>query len=675
MKRARFFTVLLMAVLISCSTEFSRTQIGESAIIYFNPVQNGAGTKSYVMDDSLITDSNVFVYDDDGVLVYSSFSEGVVREARMLLFSDRRYQVHYVANCGNLTDDNNFSTASGADSFQYEPAFPVNTAGAVPMSFKSEPVDLARDREMDIPLERAIARVNISLNTDSLSDNSTFIVKSLHIRNVPNSTKLFSESRITSARECLTEGYSAEADDIENLNTGRTISFPIFENCQGDLLPGNKIQSGKQFDAGNPLRDVCTFIELDAEISTQARHGTCTYRFYPGSDLFTNFDIKRNNDYRIVISPTEEGLSEESWRIDVTSMEDYITSIKLDAAKKELFTKGSPSSTVITATVFPATAPANAFELSSSDESVISLNGTKISATGSGTAYIKARATDGSGICDSIMISVVEPEITSLEFGFDKFHKDISTTAILRATYSNGFSENVSKLAEWEYDDSMLSKKGTNFTAIGSGNTTITANYSYKGETHSVSKEFTSYDISKMYLSSSDGENYISLINNLSAYNKRDLLYSVYVEWEDGLSSIIYDYNFSNVGSGLSANGSIISSNASSGDYTFNIDWKTNSITVNVHIWTVFLEIWSSDSYRRGGSDYLLAVYNDQDGKYWNAIEDVPGGWNWSVSNDLATLEQDWWGARIHINPDKTGTFVLTITHDGNSVSKTITVK
>lgn len=672
MRTVKFSIIFLMAVLSSCSPECFRAEMAETAIIYFNPVQNGYRTKSIRINDSMIADSNVFIYDGDGSLVYSGFSKGIVSEAEISLFSGKTYRLYYVANCGNLTTLKDFNTASGADSFRFGPASPADENGAVPMAYRSEEIDLFSKREIDIPLTRVISRINIQIDKKYLPDKSSFLVKETHIRNVPKDVALFSESRINSGEECSNEGYSADADDILALNSGDAVSFHLFENCQGKLLPGNKSQSNKQFEENNPLREVCTFIELTADVNTATKHGSATYRFYPGEDLFTDFSIRRNTDYSIVVFPSEEGLSEESWRVDVSSMEDYITAIKLTATSEKLYTKGGPSSAEITASVYPSTA-SKALEISSSDESVIRIEGNGISAVGNGTAYIRARATDGSGICDSILISVIEPELLKLEFGFNKFYKGLDTDAILTAEYSNGFSENVSSCAEWSFDNSMLSLSNSKFTVTGSGEIPVSATYTYKGKDYNITKNIISYDISSVYLDCGFGRNYIMMASNVSSYRAVNISNSVYCSWTDGYSRRITDFSLSNAAGGIYINGNTITSNGTGGNSTFRINWKEYSTKVNVYAEYMTLKIWCKDVYSCGEEVWLFAIYEGSNGQLW--VDELPGERIWTTSNTIVYIYSTSNGDLMLTSSYKTGTCTITINHEGNTASRTITIQ
>ena len=95
----------------------------------------------------------------------------------------------------------------------------------------------------------------------------------------------------------------------------------MFENIQGSFSKTDIIQdSEKVFEKDDPRQYSCSYIEILMDyVSPQWKsiEEGLIYRFYLGEDK-NNLDVERNCHYRITICPENDGLSEDSWRVDKT---------------------------------------------------------------------------------------------------------------------------------------------------------------------------------------------------------------------------------------------------------------------------------------------------------------------------------------------------------------------
>ena len=80
----------------------------------------------------------------------------------------------------------------------------------------------------------------------------------------------------------------------------------------------------KVFDEGDPMEEICSFIELDIEYMSEEKYSGSKgliYRFYLGEDR-NSLDVERNCHYHITVVPEDDGLSEDSWRVDKSGLMD-----------------------------------------------------------------------------------------------------------------------------------------------------------------------------------------------------------------------------------------------------------------------------------------------------------------------------------------------------------------
>ena len=90
------------------------------------------------------------------------------------------------------------------------------------------------------------------------------------------------------------------------------------ENCQGNLLESAESDADKVFTEGR-YREVCSYLEIRAEFFSDSWATPAgkylIYRCYLGESL-TNFDVRRNVCYPIIVHPEGDGLGGNGWRVD-----------------------------------------------------------------------------------------------------------------------------------------------------------------------------------------------------------------------------------------------------------------------------------------------------------------------------------------------------------------------
>ena len=101
-----------------------------------------------------------------------------------------------------------------------------------------------------------------------------------------------------------------------------TLVFYLPENNQGALLPDNEYPAAKVYDSislidGVPYGDLCTYVELNArrENTGNGYSGDLTYRFYLGCDNTSDFSLKRNSVYDVILNLSERNMLSDCWEV------------------------------------------------------------------------------------------------------------------------------------------------------------------------------------------------------------------------------------------------------------------------------------------------------------------------------------------------------------------------
>lgn len=309
---------------------------GTAADISFNISRPDTGfrTRSSVSSgEDNINDINIFAY-CDGLLEGAVYAQATDR-AGMKLTSGKKYTFYVLANTGQITAPEKEDGMTGCV-YGIEGMADFSSKGFPMASVKTADID-GTSKEVDILLDRLIAKVDLKIDTGSLPG---FKVTSAQLVNSPKNIMPFSAG---SGATSTIAGDRATADDIANLNAGKTATFYMLENCQGILLPGNKDQWAKiPENIPDEKEKLCTYMEVSAELDgSSGVQGPVTYRFYLGQDETTDFNIFRNTENRITLITTEDGLDKVSWRIDNSRLSPVSIPVIAVGASGKIFYTGS----------------------------------------------------------------------------------------------------------------------------------------------------------------------------------------------------------------------------------------------------------------------------------------------------------------------------------------------
>ena len=289
----------------------------------------GKATRSLLPDEQLISDLNLFIYTQEGLLeerrylserlLQGSHSELVLRTS---LLRGVPYTLLACANLGYELPPLPLEELSYPDEYTHGMPLSLLTRRTIPED---------TDSVIDLELERAMARVDLQLDRSALQGDVALEIESVHVGGCPASVSLFQESRALGKDDIFASGFFLDSGQSQPLNhdgdggKSGTVSLYLLENCQGDLLPEDTPEEDKVL-TDSYFSAVCSYIELWASYHSGSRHTPpgehLAYRFYLGEGP-GNFDVCRNTVYRITVRPEGDGLGTDNWRLDKTCLAEF----------------------------------------------------------------------------------------------------------------------------------------------------------------------------------------------------------------------------------------------------------------------------------------------------------------------------------------------------------------
>lgn len=307
---------LSAAILSSCMEEAipengagTSTQQGDTVSLTF---RTGLTTRSSASpDEDALQSLTVMAYRDGMLERYGTSSGG--REVTLPLYISEQYDLYAVAN---------IDLEPPVDQRDLEKCrYTITSIGdldgpmAMAWSRKGVTIDTGAS-EMQMDLERLASRISFSVDASLLSGLE---VKSVRLRQCALEMEIFPPSgfsRVTGAAQAG-DCDMASSQDISDVNSGKAVCFYTLENCQGSLLPENRDPWDKSPDALGEKAGLCTYIEVECSFAPgHVLEGDVTYRFYPGEDNTSNFDIRRNRNLHVTLCPTGDGLKGISWKVE-----------------------------------------------------------------------------------------------------------------------------------------------------------------------------------------------------------------------------------------------------------------------------------------------------------------------------------------------------------------------
>ncbi len=277
-------------------------------------------------DEQKISDMSLMIFDENGSAEECFWKEGGSPVFSTKLVVGKRYIFCACANFGYQVYADDIEELYD---IRYHLAYPDEYSRGLPM-YAYQEVRIGGDSgEITVRLERLMAKISLRMDRSMLSDDVDMVVRSVRIGNCPRSASVFTENRTEDEDDCFPAGFSRTGVETDRLNRtsvsglSGSVSLYMLENMQGKLDSHIDKDSEKTFGKDDPRRDICSYIEMDVEYMSDNYHSGekgLIYRFYLGEDR-NDLNVERNCHYQITVVPEDDGLSDNSWRVDKSGLE------------------------------------------------------------------------------------------------------------------------------------------------------------------------------------------------------------------------------------------------------------------------------------------------------------------------------------------------------------------
>ncbi len=312
------FTLTVALIVAGCRKDSESSNI-TGKVTFLSVVKDEIATKSSIdIDDSIITSIEISLYDNLGILAGSYiFSDS--EEISIELPVGKSYTVYALANVSGFTPP--ISDSAMKEVSIAWPGLSGITSGGFPMAHAGTLTVAPGDNNYTMDFVRLVARYDLVIDRSHLE--GIFEVTGVRLRNSAANAFPFS----TRAATATLDGDVSTMSDLQRLNAGSAVSFYMFENLQGNLLPNNRDPWAKIPDNIPFAKNLCTFIEIEGRyigggVSIGLNSNNMTFRIYLGADNTSSFDITRNTIHTLTFLPSDNSISTESWKVDPGVVED-----------------------------------------------------------------------------------------------------------------------------------------------------------------------------------------------------------------------------------------------------------------------------------------------------------------------------------------------------------------
>ena len=629
--------------------------------------------------ETAVANLNLLVY-YDGKLEAASYIESPTSFS-MSLVKGRTYNMYALANMGKVSAP---STEDQMLSYQYSISNITDIKDGFPMCWTIEDKTISgTSPSISIILERMVSRINFNIDSSELED---FTVTAVRLRQ--GALKMFpffengsGGSRASSPAD-VGDGDWASSSDLTKLNAGGKATFYALENCQGVLLPGNKSAESKIPSEIPSSADLCTYLEMTASYSGEyegvpVSSDNVVYRFYMGNDNCSDFNVIRNNDVDISLTVTRDRIFDESWRV---SYGEDLPNIAYGLANSESSVSLNVGGiTSLSATYYRTVDGARDSETdvtsyaawTSSNPSIATVEGGKITAVSAGTATITAtyngyRATTTVTVNNTMGYGlVISKSSLSIHVG------STEELAVYYVTYTNGVETSrtdVTSSATWKSSyTSILTVSGGTVTGVSKGQAVVTASYrSYSKSCTVTVTENVTYDYQ---LSPSS----TSLVNGRTTkftVVKRTFTNGTQTNGQDVSSTFTWTSSNTSVAT-VGSNGVV--TGVGKGTATITAKYGETTLTGTVTVtpaYTYELVLnRTSMSMAKGATGTIVATYKTYADGTLESSTNVTSAATWSSGNtSVATVS----GGTV--TGKGAGTATITATYNGKSATCSVTV-
>ena len=629
--------------------------------------------------ETAVANLNLLVY-YDGKLEAASYIESPTSFS-MSLVRGRTYNMYALANMGKVTAP---STEDQLQGYQYSISKITDIKQGFPMCWNIEKKTISgASPAISIILERMVSRINFSIDSSELED---FTVTAVRLRQGALKMYPFFEngsggSRASSPSD-VGDGDWACSSDLTRLNAGGKATFYALENCQGVLLPGNKSAESKIPSEIPSSADLCTYLEMTASYSGEyegvpVSSDNVVYRFYIGNDNCSDFNVIRNNDVDISLTVTRERIFDESWRV---SYGEDLPNIAYALANSESSVSlNVGGATTLSTTYFRTVDGAKDNETdvtsyaawTSSDPSIATVDGGKITAMSAGTVTITATY---NGYRATTTVTVNNTMGYGLVMSKSSLSVHVGSTeelSVYYVTYTNGIETSrtdVTSSATWKSSyTSILTVSGGTVTGVSKGQAVVTASYrSYSKSCTVTVTENVTYDYQMTPTST-------SLVNGRTTkftVVKRTFTNGTQTNGQDVSSTFTWTSSNTSVAT-VSSNGVV--TGVGKGTATITAKYGETTLTGTVTVtpaYTYELVLnRTSMSMAKGATGTIVATYKTYADGVLESSTNVTSSATWSSSStSVATVS----GGTV--TGKGAGTATITATYNGKSATCSVTV-
>ena len=629
--------------------------------------------------ETAVANLNLLVY-YNGKLEASSYIESPTSFS-MSLVRGRTYNMYALANMGKVTAP---STEDQLQGYQYSISKITDIKQGFPMCWNIEKKTISgASPAISIILERMVSRINFSIDSSELED---FTVTAVRLRQGALKMYPFFEngsggSRASSPSD-VGDGDWACSSDLTRLNAGGKATFYALENCQGVLLPGNKSAESKIPSEIPSSADLCTYLEMTASYSGEyegvpVSSDNVVYRFYIGNDNCSDFNVIRNNDVDISLTVTRERIFDESWRV---SYGEDLPNIAYALANSESSVSlNVGGATTLSTTYFRTVDGAKDNETdvtsyaawTSSDPSIATVDGGKITAMSAGTVTITATY---NGYRATTTVTVNNTMGYGLVMSKSSLSVHVGSTeelSVYYVTYTNGIETSrtdVTSSATWKSSyTSILTVSGGTVTGVSKGQAVVTASYrSYSKSCTVTVTENVTYDYQMTPTST-------SLVNGRTTkftVVKRTFTNGTQTNGQDVSSTFTWTSSNTSVAT-VGSNGVV--TGAGKGTATITAKYGETTLTGTVTVtpaYTYELVLnRTSMNMAKGATGTIVATYKTYADGVLESSTNVTSSATWSSGNtSVATVSAG------TVTGKGAGTATITATYNGKSATCSVTV-
>ena len=310
-------------MIIGCSAESDLNRNAKVEICFGT---SNFQTKSEMPDEDRISDISLLIYNAYGSIEKDIYLENWQQSCSVSLLKGTEYSIYACANFGYEVKADR---KEDLEKIEFHLAYPDEYREGIPMCASRQKIVVKDDCTITLELERLMSEIRVRMDRSRLSEDVKMNVTGIRIGNCPKKVKPFFVSRTVNEDDCFRVGFVHDDIGCTPLNRQDTkgmsnyISLYMLENRQG-AFSGEDIthDSQKVFKENDPRGETCSYIEMELEYTYRdyaSIEKPLIYRFYLGENL-NSLDIVRNCRYNITVSPEDDGLSEESWRVDQTGI-------------------------------------------------------------------------------------------------------------------------------------------------------------------------------------------------------------------------------------------------------------------------------------------------------------------------------------------------------------------